>query len=88
MKLKYFSPILIDILLICWTLAVSPYSKYGDNWAIYPAIILFPVLILVHTILIFIDKNKLACSIYGIIHIFFVFFLWIYCLMKISKDAL
>jgi len=88
MRTRYLSPIFLDILLILWTLIVSPYSKYGDDWAIIPAIIFLPTVIISHIVLLFIDKHKLRCLLYGGIHIMAIFYLWIYCLMKISKDSL
>jgi hypothetical protein len=36
-------PILIAVAMIGWARLVSPYSRYGDNWAIYPVMMPFNV---------------------------------------------
>ncbi len=82
------TPIILTILLVLWTVAVSPYSKYGDNWAIYPALVIFPIVFFWHIYLCFSQHPKLHFLLYGFIHLAVLFVIWIYCLMKISKDAL
>lgn len=81
-------PIFLNIMLILWTVIVSPHSKYGDNWAVYPIVIVGLVILIWHIGLIFLEKSKLIFAVYGLIHLSFSFIFWIYCLMKISKDAL
>ena len=82
------APIIFNLLLIFWTIIVSPHSTYGDNWAIYPVLIIFLLIIIWHISLVVIETSKLIFMAYGLIHLFLSFFLWIYCLMKISKDVL
>jgi len=84
-------PVFITLLLISWTSIVSPYSKYGDNWAIAPALIMAPIVFIWHLFLIFYNKGKekkILFSLYGVIHLSIFSWIWIYCLMKISKDSL
>jgi hypothetical protein len=81
-------PLVLTILLVCWTALVSPFSKYGDNWAIYPALIVLPLTVLVHGWLIIANKPAMPFVAYAATHIPFQFVIWIYCLMKISKDSL
>lgn len=83
-----FIPIGLNLLLIIWTIIVFPYSKYGDNWAIYPAILIFLIIIGIHLFLIFTEKSKLNFIIYSVIHIGISSIILMYCLMKISKDSL
>jgi len=83
-----FGPIGLTGFLIIWTIIVSPYSKYGDNWAIYPALLVLPAVLIWHVVLIFLEKPRSAFVLYGIIHFVILFVIWMYCLMKISKDAL
>lgn len=84
----HVAPLGLTVLLIIWTIIVSPYSKYGDNWAIVPAIVIFLIIIILHIVLLFIEEAKINFIIYGLIHIIISFAIWIYCLMKISKDSL
>lgn len=83
-----FIPIGLNLLLISWTVVVSPYSEYGDNWAIYPVILIFLIIIALHCFLIFTEKAKINFILYAVIHIGISFIILMYCLMKISKDSL
>lgn len=88
LNLLRITPIALNVLLIIWTVAVYPYSKYGDRWAIDPAFAIFPIIIVLHIVLLFIEKWKLNSIIYSITHITISFVIWIYCIMAISKDSL
>ena len=81
-------PIGLTLILILWTVFVSQYSKYGDNWAIYPALAIFPIAVIWHIVLVIVEKSKLIFITYGLIHLVILFAIWMYCLMKISKDSL
>jgi hypothetical protein len=81
-------PVFLTILLIVWTKIVSPFSKYGDAWAIYPAFFIFPLSVLWHFGLVFFETQKIGFFIYGAVHTFILFYIWLYCLTMISKDAL
>lgn len=88
MKILNLSPIFFLILLIIWAKLVSPYSKYGDAWAIYPAILIFFLIIISHIALICTEKAKLPFIIYALIHGMVAFYFLIYSLTLISKDSL
>ena len=81
-------PIFLTLFLVLWTLSVSPYSKYGDNWAIYPAMLVLPAALLWHVALIWFQKPRLPLIVYAVIHLVLLFWIWVYCLMKISRDSL
>jgi hypothetical protein len=81
-------PLTLTGLIFLWTWIVAPYSKYGDNWAVVPVIVLFAAVILWHLGLIVTQKEKLLCISYGVVHVAILFRPWIYCLMKLSKDSL
>jgi hypothetical protein len=81
-------PIALTALLLCWTALVSPYSKYGDNWAIVPAILALPLVIATHIALLMREGWRAQFIAYGVLHTGLFFILWIWCLMHISKDAL
>ena len=85
-------PIALTILMIIWTAIVSPFSKYGDNWAIVPALALAPVVITWHLALFGVRRGDWAYHrgvlvIYALIHLFIFIPIWFGCLMLISKDG-
>ena len=82
------APIGFTLMLIVWTVLVSPYSKYGDNWAIYPAVFILPLVLCWHVYLGITQQPRSTFIIYGIIHLVAFLVIWLICLMKISKDAL
>jgi cytochrome bd-type quinol oxidase subunit 2 len=91
LKISYALPVFLTLFLILWTLIVSPYSQYGDDWAILPAILMAPVVLICHLVLIFYNRGKekkIWFSFYGLVHFSIFIIIWINCLMKISKDSL
>lgn len=87
------SPLLFFGALIAWTVAVYPYSKYGDDWATDPAKISFPIFILWNILLVFFwwgGRMHLNYAIVGIAYVFFVSVLYLMvlaiCGMMITKD--
>ena len=82
------APVGFTVLLILWTALVSPYSKYGDNWAIYPAVGVLPLVLFWHVYLVISQHPRSTFFTYGLVHMGILFVIWIICLMKISKDAL
>ena len=82
------APLGFTVLLILWTAIVSPYSKYGDSWAIYPAVGVLPLVLCWHIYLVISQYPRSTFITYGLVHVGILFVIWIMCLMKISKDAL
>ena len=87
-SLLYAMPLIFTGILFLWTWIVSPYSKYGDNWAVVPAVLLFVAVIVWHVALIITQQERLALTAYAVAHVAVLFYPWIYCLMRISKDSL
>jgi hypothetical protein len=87
-KLFQFGPIGLTLLLITWSVLISPYSKYGDNWAVYPVIAVLPIAIVWHILLIFFKRPRVKFVFYAIIHLWLLSVIWMICIMKISKDSL
>ena len=83
-----YSQILLSFLLIAWTASVFPYSKYGDNWAITPALLIFPSAVALHFIILIRQGFRLKLILYSICHLAVLFIIWVLCLMLISKDSL
>jgi hypothetical protein len=82
-------PVAVTVALILWTIVVSPHSKYGDNWAILPAVIALPVALMWHIGLVAVLKGQRPTAVlFGVIHFLALIPIWFYCLMSISKDSL
>ena len=86
--LTKYGPLLCTLFLVVWTMVVSPYSRYGDNWAVYPALAVLPIVIIWHIVLVVLEKSKGAFIAYGLVHTAILFAVLMYCLMKITKDSL
>jgi hypothetical protein len=95
-RLLPFVPIALTVFLVIWTAIVSPFSKYGDGWAIVPALALAPICIAWHLSLFGIRLGSWSCrrdivvfySIYAVLHLCIFAVIWLGCLMIISKDGL
>lgn len=81
-------PVALTAFLIIWTVCVSPYSKYGDNWAIVPAFLVLPLVLVIHLALLIKGRWHPKLVAYGVLHTCAIFYIWMWCLMDISKDAL
>ena len=81
-------PIYGSIFLVLWTVIVSPWSRYGDGWAIFPALFVFPAALCVHIFLLFKSGWKIKMALYGMVHLMLLFVISIACFMLISKDSL
>jgi hypothetical protein len=87
-RVKVALPIVATAFLVVWTMAVYPFSKYGDNWAIWPALLVLPLALFMHIYLVVTLRPRRSLIFYGIIHLAFLAVLWFGCLMLISKDAI
>jgi hypothetical protein len=87
-RILSFGPILLTLLLIIWTILVSPYSQYGDNWAIYPPMALLPLAVVWHVYQIVSFKPKWPYVVFFLVHIPAMFVILLYCMFQISKDSL
>jgi len=83
-----YAPLGVTALLIVWTILVSPHSKYGDSWAIDPALASLPLVVGLHVLVAYQARWKGAFIAYGFLHCAVFGLIWIYCLMVISKDSL
>ena len=81
-------PVVGTLLLVVWTGSVYRYSKYGDGWAIWPAMLMLPFVLSAHVVLIARRKPRKAYSIYAAIHAVFFIPIWLGSLMLLSKDSL
>jgi hypothetical protein len=80
-------PLIMSAFLVLWTVAVYPFSAYGDRWAIYPALLVLPLTVLIHLWLIVTSQHRVRVFIYGLIHVTMQSVVWVGCLMLISKDS-
>jgi hypothetical protein len=81
-------PLVLSAFLICWTLLVSPHTKYGDTWALIPILLVILAVIAVHVGLLVKSGWTVGLVVYGLLHIAFVFALAFWSLTLISKDSL
>ncbi len=85
-KARYV-PLLLTGFLILWTATVYQFAKYGDKWAIYPALAVFPATILVHAWIVVASHGRIRALWYALLHLALQFVIWLGCLMLISKDT-
>jgi hypothetical protein len=86
---KLLTPSILSGALVVWTAAVYPFSAYGDSWAIWPALLVFPIVVIWHCALIFKFRgNRLNAFIAALAHLSLLSLVWFSCLMLISKDSL
>ena len=80
-------PLLLTCFLVTWTAVVYPFSKYGDMWAILPALITAPAVLLAHATLVVLGPNRWRELAYAGLHLAIFSVVWIGALMLISKDS-
>jgi len=86
---QLLAPVILTGVLVAWTAVVYPFSSYGDDWAIWPAVVIFPFIAIWHCVLVFkLRGNRLPASVAALGHLGIFIPLWIKCLMLISKDSL
>jgi hypothetical protein len=85
---RAYAPLGITAFLIVWTVLVSPYSKYGDMWAIGPVLLMLPLVVGLHLRLAYKARWSGRFVAYALIHCALFFAIWIGCLMSISKDSI
>ena len=86
---RLLAPVLLTGVLVVWTAAVYPFSVYGDNWSIWPALIVLPIIVIWHTALVFkLRGHRKPALVASLAHLCVLVPLWIACLMLISKDSL
>ena len=86
---RALTPISVTLLLVLWTLAVSPTSSYGDDWAVWPAMLALPIALLWHmTAIVNAPGQRRFVSLVAIGHLAVLVPVWFLCLMLISKDSL
>lgn len=81
-------PLLLTAALALWTVIVSPYSEYGDYWAIVPAFVVFPATIIYHFYALLKVKYPYFYLIFSALHLYVQFYVWLIALFRISKDSL
>ncbi len=86
---KLFAPALLSVVLVVWTAVVYPFSAYGDGWAIRPAVVVFPIVVIWHSALVFRSRGNRKLAFLAVLaHLGLFIPGWLLCLMLISKDSL
>lgn len=81
-------PVILSALLVCWTLLVSPHTKYGDTWALVPILLVFLSVVAIHIGILVKRGWTAGLIVYGVLHIAIVLALSFWSLTLISKDSL
>jgi hypothetical protein len=86
---QLLAPVIVTVALVVWTVLVSPHSKYGDNWAIWPAVLAFPIA-LIWYIVVFIMRrgHRRSAASVAVCHLVILAPIWFWSLTAISKDSL
>jgi hypothetical protein len=82
-----YAPLGVTALLVVWTILVSPRSKYGDSWAIDPALVALPLVVGLHVRVAYQARWRSAFIAYALLHCAVFFVIWIYCLTHIIREA-
>ena len=90
LKPRLLTPVVVSLLVLLWTFSISPFTKYGDNWAIYPVITAALIIIGWHIFLVVKPGtvSRAQTIIYGILHLAIFSYVFMLSLMLISKDSL
>jgi hypothetical protein len=90
LKPRLLTPVAVSLLVLLWTFSISPFTKYGDNWAIYPVFTAAIIIIGWHIYLIIKPGalSRVKTLIYGILHLAIFSNIFMLALMYISKDSL
>ncbi len=81
LPLLAFAPVCVTALLpLLWTLYASPYTKYGDSWAIDPALIALPLVVGLRLLCAYKSRWRIGSIAYGILHCAIFFCVWLWCL--------
>ncbi len=86
--LRLSAPVFLSALVIVWTLAVHAFTRYGDNWALWPVILALPVAAGVHIYLVATLRPKWPLVGYAAVHLPALVMIVTICMMRISKDSL
>ena len=90
LKPRLIAPVAVSLMVLLWAFTISPFTKYGDNWAIYPVLVSAPIIVGWHIFLVarpsLISRGHII--IYGIVHLAIFSYIFMLSLMLISKDSL
>jgi len=87
-QLVKFLPLLLTGVGIGWTAVISRFTRYGDNWAAYPLVGLFIVSLVVHVWIVSMLRPRWLLVVYGFFHLAIQLYVFTYCSVIITKNAL
>ena len=67
---------------------ISRFTRYGDNWAAYPLVGLFIVSLVVHVWIVSMLRPRWLLVVYGFFHLAIQLYVFTYCSVIITKNAL
>ena len=87
--LKVLGPVSVSVLMVLWTIAVSPTTSLNDSWATWPVIAMLPAVLLWHVVVVAVVRGyRGLASVIAVYHLSVFSLLWLGCLMQISKSSL
>lgn len=87
---KVAAPVSASVFVLIWSLSVSPFTAYGDDWALAPVFVAAAFVLGWH-IFLFVRPGKFSkasIALYGFVHLCVFGYLFLLSLMWISKDSL
>ena len=83
-------PVAVTLGMLVWSIALSPYTEYGDDWAVYPLLLAIMVVLICHIFLIVRPGlvGRMSNVVYAFVHIAISIVVLLWSLMTVSKDAL
>jgi hypothetical protein len=83
-----FLPVLLTGVGVAWTAVISRFTRFDDNSAAYPLVGLFVLSLVVHIWMIVKLRPRWGLVLYGILHLPIQAYVFTYCSVIITKNAL
>lgn len=77
-------PFIIDLLLLTWTAITAPITGGQENWAVIPALLALPAVLVAHLWIMATDKTPAGFAFF-VVHFLIFVPVWWWCVLAISK---
>lgn len=82
------APLMLTAIVIIWTMIISRFTTYGDEWAAYPILVVFVITLILHVWFVVALQPKVPLVLYGVLHLLIQAAIFLYCIIIITKNAL
>lgn len=79
---------MLTVIVVVWTVIVSRFTTFGDDWAAYPILLVFVVTLILHVWLVVVHQPKGPLVLFGAVHLLVQATIFPYCIIIITKNAL